>query len=574
MKKIFLLAFLLPFFASGQIISTIAGTGTSGYRGDGWAAISAMVNIPSGLAFDAIGNLYIADGGNNRIRKVDPSGMITTFAGNGVAGYSGDGGVATAANLSLPTGVAVDGSGNVYIADESNQRIRKVSPSGIITTYAGTGAVGNLGDGGPATAAQFYGPSAVATDATGNLYISDQNNNRVRKVNPSGYISAFAGTGVAGFTGDGGPATNAKLNSPRGLLVDGAGNVYISDNLNNCVREVNTAGIITTIAGYGTSGYSGDGGPATAATLNGPQGLAIDATGNMYIAESGNQRIRKILTTGIITTYAGNGSVGYGGDGGLATAAKLYSPDGVTIDNLNNLYFSDKSNQRIRKVTATPPLIKDSFSVYFNNDCYGIQFQVVPHSYHTGQHVKTYFDHGLIVDSPISLIGSVGMANLYKPYASSGIYTIKHVLYNGTVAVDSVTYSHQFTSCQTLTIKFFFDANGNCIKDSAEPFIFNNVTTEVDSNGLPINTISATSGFYYNAYGVPGDIYSFRLLSIPKGIMTTCPISIITDTLFATANNSKYFGFSCTSPTGVFDYSLNAVALGTGIHSQAGYIYI
>jgi uncharacterized protein (TIGR03437 family) len=330
-------------------ITTVAGSGQAGYSGDGGPATSAWLEGPEGVAVDAAGNLYIADGGNSRIRKVTPSGTITTVAGNGRDGYSGDGGLATAASLGYPSDVAVDAAGNLYIADTSNSRVRKVAPTGTITTVAGNGQQSYSGDGGPATAASLSQPRGVAVDAAGNLYIADGVNERIRKVTPAGTITTLAGNGAYKFSGDGGAAAGASLNFPTGVAVDAAGNLYISDG--NRIRKVYVAGTITTVAGNGQAGYSGDGGPATAASLDGPMGLAVDAAGNLYIANTGNQRIRKVTPAGTITTVAGNGQAGYSGDDGPATVASLNYPFGVAVDAAGNLYIAEASNSRIRKVT-------------------------------------------------------------------------------------------------------------------------------------------------------------------------------------------------------------------------------
>jgi len=335
------------------IISTVAGNGTAGYSGDGGAATAAQLSNPFSVAVGSTGNIYIADGSNNRIRKVNTSGIISTVAGNGTAGYSGDGGAATAASLSSPYGVAVDSAGNIYIADRSNNRIRKVNTSGIISTVAGNGALGYSGDGGAATAAQLSSPHRVTVDSSGNIYIADTGNYRIRKVNTSGIISTVAGNGTQGYSGDGGAATAAQINNPYGVAVDSAGNIYIADNGNKRIRKVNTSGIISTVAGNGTGGYLGDGGVATAAQLNNPYGVTVDNNGNIYIADTSNRRIRKVNTSGIISTVAGNGTAGYSGDGGAATAAQLNNPYGVTVDNSGNIYIADTSNRRIRKVNTS-----------------------------------------------------------------------------------------------------------------------------------------------------------------------------------------------------------------------------
>ncbi len=301
---------------------------------------------------DASGNLYIAEQANNRIRKISASGIISTVAGNGSFGFSGDDGVATSASLYYPTHVAVDASGNLYIADQGNNRIRKVSPSGIISTVAGNGSAGFSGDGGLATAASLYRPQGVAVDALGNLYIADISNQRIRKVNTSGIISTVAGIGSFGFSGDGGSATAASLHNPSGVAVDASGNLYIADYSNYRIRKVNTSGIISTVAGNSSYGFSGDGGSATAARLNNPIGVAVDASGNLYIADENNNRIRKVSPSGIISTVAGNGISGFSGDGGAATAASLNYPRGVVVDGSGNLYIADKDNYRIRKVSG------------------------------------------------------------------------------------------------------------------------------------------------------------------------------------------------------------------------------
>ena len=330
-------------------ISTVAGNGTYGYSGDGGPAVAAQLWGPNGVAVDGAGNLYIVDRGNQRIRKVDAAGVISTVAGDGTQGFGGDGGPATAAQLDTPQGVAVDGAGNLYIADGGNNRIRKVDSAGAISTVAGGGPIG---DGGAAVAAQLYYPNGVAPDGAGNLYIADSFNHRIRKVDAAGVISTVAGDGTRGYGGDGGAAVAAQLFAPRGVALDGAGNLYIADNANNRIRKVDAAGVITTVAGDGTRGSGGDGGPATAAQLSSPRGVALDGAGNLYIADRSNHRIRKVDAAGAITTVAGDGTRGFGGDGGPATAAQLSWPNGVALDGSGNLYIADGGNHRIRKVDA------------------------------------------------------------------------------------------------------------------------------------------------------------------------------------------------------------------------------
>ncbi len=339
-----------PTLADPGTITTVAGPGDFG--GDGGAAVAAWLRNPFGVAVDGSGNLYIADWSNQRIRKVDADGSISTVAGDGTEGYSGDGGAATAAQLSGPSGVAVDGSGNLYIADSGNQRIRKVDADGAITTVAGDGTEGYSGDGGAATAARLADPSGVAVDGSGNLYIADRSNRRIRKVDVDGAITTVAGDGTKGYSGDGGAATAAQLSGPSGVAVDGSGNLYIADWSNQRIRKVDADGVITTVAGDGTYGFGGDGGAATAAQLSSPSGVAVDGSGNLYIADRSNRRIRKVDADGVITTVAGDGTYGFGGDGGAATAARLRNPTGVAVDGSGNLYIADSFNHRIRKVDA------------------------------------------------------------------------------------------------------------------------------------------------------------------------------------------------------------------------------
>jgi sugar lactone lactonase YvrE len=335
----------------GYLMTTVAGNGTSGFGGDGGLAAAAQLYVPWGVAVDAFGNLFIADRDNQRIRKVSTSGIITTVAGIGTAGFSGDGGLATAAQLNGPIGVAVDATGNLFISDRGNHRIRKVSASGIITTVAGNGTYGGSGDGGLATTAQMEGPQGLAVDAFGNLFIADTENSRIRKVSAGGVITTVAGTGIPGSAlGDGGLATAAGLYGPWGVAVDALGDLFIADTNNQRIRKVSAGGIITTVAGNSGQGFSGDGGPATAAQLNGPVGVAVDATGNLFIAV--NSRIRAVSATGIITTIGGNGLHGSSGDGGPAIGGALNTPGGISIDAKGNVFFSDPDGSRIRELVS------------------------------------------------------------------------------------------------------------------------------------------------------------------------------------------------------------------------------
>ena len=391
-----------------HIITTIAGTGICGYSGDGGAATAAKLNYPEGVLIDAGGNILFADLNNNRIRKITPAGIITTIAGNGTRGYSGNGGPARKASLNNPTDVFLDPAGNLYIADSSNFVIRKVDPAGIIQTVAGNHTQGFSGDGGPATSAQISSPFGVVADAHGNFYIADSNNLRIRKVDTAGTMTTYAGDGQFGNGGNGGPATSASIGQTQGLLLSnsklyistgsniwavglttqniqivagnangnsgfsGDGQLAVSTTLdfvrgmtmtkggallfadasNGRVRKIASNQIVSTVAG----GYIGDGGNALAATVNLSclcSNIGFDQVGNLYISDASNQRVRKVTPSGTITTVAGTGLTGYSGDGGPATAATLNFPEGVAVDSSGNIYIADSNNLAIRKVDST-----------------------------------------------------------------------------------------------------------------------------------------------------------------------------------------------------------------------------
>ncbi|MFI9011566.1 RICIN domain-containing protein [Actinosynnema sp. NPDC053489] len=333
-------------------ITTVAGTGVTGYGGDGGPATAALLSRPLQVALDGTGNLYVVELGNNRVRKVAPDGTITTVAGTGAGGFSGDGGPATSAQLWAPRGVAVDGAGNLYVADAANSRVRKVAPDGTITTVAGNGTRGFTGDGGPATAAQLSFPCWLALDGAGNLHVADSGNGRVRRVSPDGRITTVAGDGTRGFGGDGGPATSARLSSAHALAVDGAGNLYLADAGNDRVRRVSPDGRITTVAGDGTHGFAGDGGPATSARLARPHGLAVDRAGDLYIADTANDRVRKVAADGTITTVAHVPGSG-GGPGSVHNDLVSFTV-GLAVDPAGTLYLADYRNPRVRAISAAP----------------------------------------------------------------------------------------------------------------------------------------------------------------------------------------------------------------------------
>ena len=352
MKKLLLTSFLFALVcgADAQVIVTAAGKGVAGYSGDGHLATNAELRGPYGVALDDSGNLYICDVINGCVRKVSPAygGIITTIAGNGTPGYSGDGGWGFLAQLGAAYGVAVDHRGNVYIADAGNDCIRKVTPSDTITTIAGRGTAGYNGDGIPATAAFLSGPYGVAVDGIGNIYITDAANYRIRKIDNAGSITTIAGTGVPGYTGDGGRADTAQIYNSGPIEIDRTGNIYFGDSMR--VRKIDTAGFITTVAGNGIWGFSGDSGTATAAELE-PEAIAMDTAGNLFIADGFSGRIRKINTLGIISTVAGDGAGWPLEDGGSPLLAGLGAM-GVAVSNNGDIYIGDVSNNRVRMVTT------------------------------------------------------------------------------------------------------------------------------------------------------------------------------------------------------------------------------
>jgi trimeric autotransporter adhesin len=372
-------------------LSTFAGVGgAQNFSGDGGPANQASLAFPQSIAFDPLGNLYICDTGNSRVRKVDTGGFIATVAGNGVFGFAGDGGLAIVSTLNRPSSAVADGAGNVYIADRNNSRLRQIDPTGTINTLvvnavaglafdasgnlyladgssrvfrvngtaamtpiAGNDTVTFAGDGGPALNVSLNAPFNIVFDATGNLLISDSNNYRLRRVSTAGTITTIAGNGNYKFTGDGGPATNANLNAPGGVAVDQSGNIYVVDSGNHRIRRIGPNGVITTVAGNGVPGFSGDGFSATVASLNNPRAVAVDPSGNLLIGDANNRRIRKVGTNGIISTFAGDGGLSFAGDGLPAVFSPINTPSSVAVDVAGNVYIADSGNNRVLKVDGT-----------------------------------------------------------------------------------------------------------------------------------------------------------------------------------------------------------------------------
>jgi sugar lactone lactonase YvrE len=345
--------------SSSQIITTFAGTGPGGYNGDGIPANTAQLNNPNSVNVLPSGTIIITDGYNQRIRTIDGAGIINTYVGNGTQGYA-DGPVGQAI-VAEATGISYDQQGNLYFADFAGHRVRKIT-SGTVTTLAGTGTAGYGGDGGPGTSAQLNHPCGLWIDPQGNVYFTDRDNHRVRKIDLNGTITTVAGIGTGTYSGDGGPATSAGLNMPNKVAMDASGNLYIADAMNHRVRKVTPGGTISTFAGTGVAGYSGDGGPSTSAQVNRPMGLGIDAAGNIYIADFNNNRFRRVNANGIISTFAGTGTAGSAGDGGSPTSAQLSSPYGINFDNIGTAYIDDPGNNKIRKVTCVQPTVTTSSS--------------------------------------------------------------------------------------------------------------------------------------------------------------------------------------------------------------------
>lgn len=440
-----------------EIISTFAGNDTAGYSGEGGVATLAELNYPNSVVADAAGNVYISDATNNRIRKVNPSGIISTFAGTGVSGYSGDGGSATSAKLNNPNGITIDNSGNIYFADNANNVIRKINNSGVISTICGTETAGYSGDGGPALSAKLKNPSDLAIDASGNIYIADNGNYVVRVINPSGTISTFVGNGTFGYGSNGVSAVTANIGA-YGVTVDYAGNVYISDG-SFTVYKVNSLGIITIYAGGNSLGYSGDGGLATQARLYGTMGIQADNTGNILIADYNNYRIRKVDTSGIISTLAGNGISGSFGNNVPATTAFLNYPNDICIGN-SGYYIADAGNNIVRKIgnCSTPLPVTITWP---SNFC-------------------SYYD----------IVLTANGANSYS-------------WNNGAVITQTISISNTDSAIVSVT-----GANGSCLGTA---------TYQVHINSCPIvNTIAGNGTYQYTAdglsavnapIGTTGDIY-------------------------------------------------------------------
>ncbi|CAK8723016.1 hypothetical protein GKODMF_14590 [Candidatus Electrothrix gigas] len=478
---------------NSSIITTFAGTGSPGYNGDDIPAAEATIDQPDDVSVDRFGNVFIADRSNHRIRKVDTNGIITTVAGNGSSGSEGDGGLAIEAELNHPDDVVVDQLGNIFIADTDNNRIRKVDTNGIITTVAGNGTEGSGGDGGPALEAELDYPFEVAVDEVGNIFIVNEieSGDLIRKVDTNGIITTVAGGGSS--TQDNIPAIQAKIGS-AGIVVDQAGNFFIADDSHHRIRKVDASGIITTVAGTGSSGYSGDGGPALEARLDWPKDVALDQAGNLFIADFSNSRIRKVDSNGTITTVAGNGSSGSKGDGGPALEGSLYRPLEVAVDQLGNVFIAEYDHHRIRKVTFASSVFRSDLLAAGDipfADPNGLGYIMSA----TGLHKKTIdLDSGLVLqefsydadENLISITDQFGNATTIErdvngiPTAivsPDGLRTELHIntdrQLTQIVYPDSTAYTFTYTADDLMTVEtepngnrfeHHFDANGKILE--------------------------------------------------------------------------------------------------------------
>jgi sugar lactone lactonase YvrE len=532
---------------SGWVISTVAGNGYPGFDGDGRPATVTALNSPSGVAVDTAGNLFIADTYNQRIRKVTPGGVISTVAGNGTLGFSGDGNAATSAQLNSPSGIAVDAAGNLFIADASNYRVRKVTPGGLISTVAGNGTLGFSGDGGPATAAQLAYPHGVAVDTAGNLFIADEGNNCVRKVTSGGLISTVAGigfNGVGGFSGDGGPATAAKLDYPFGLAVDAAGDLFIADTLNNRVRKVTPGGVISTVAGNATEGFSGDGGPATSAQLYNPHGVTVDTAGNLFIADYNNHRVRKVTPAGVINTVAGNGTQGFSGDGGPANSAELYCPEGVAVDTVGNLFIADEGNNCARKVTPGGVIstVAGNATEGFSGDG------------GTATSAQLYNPSGVAVDAADNLFIAdtgndrvrkvAGASNISMNLTSGGSATSYTAGLNGTTQTGYATATINTGAAPYGTAVFSFKQNGVTVSEAGVPasppttaaciFIDYRSTVAAIPGRSSAGTVNIDTGIAVVNYGSATANLTYTLRNVAGGTLATGHGTLAAGAHFAT----------------------------------------
>ena len=576
MKKFILSCCLSLFAGSGAFAQTGTVTTVAGCNmciltpADGAVATMAEFYESAGIALDASRNVYIVDRGVHKLRRIlSSTNLVYTVAGDGVAGFAGDGMTASATGVRLnnPNGLCIDAGNNIYIADEGNGRVRKIdATTGIINTIAGGGA--SIADGVPATSASLT-PRCVYVDAAGNIYTSG--NNQLRKINgTTGIITTVAGNGTVADAGDGGPATAAGIQGPvEHITMDAVGNIYFVSAARNSVRKINVStGIITTVIGGSTC-------PAGSVFSCG-----VDVAGNVIVMDRANYVIRQWdAATNVTYTIAGGGSSVAEYTPALSAYVHGYR---MYMDYAaGNIYFTDSSHW-IRKMSYSPSSYatfgRDSFVTSINKLCSGPVLSVNTANYTTAMNLKTWFGDGTTDVTSVSpnCSGMGGIAVISHVYANSGTYTIKQVLYNGTIPLDSMHRTYQHSLCNELYVKNYYEANTNCIKESTDNLISKPAIFQVDSNGIAVDTISATSGFYYKAYGNTGDVYSFKPIIIGSGLNVICPVSgILYDTLKPRVYNldTNYLGFSCSSGT-LFDLSIDPVIPVTGINDQWGHIYV
>jgi sugar lactone lactonase YvrE len=485
-------------------MTTYVGTGSSGFSGDGGKATEARLNVPAGLAFDRSGNLYIADRNNHRIRKVDTRGTITTIAGTGTAGFSGDGGLATQAQLNLPSGVALDGKGNIFISDRSNNRIRVIDSKGKILTYAGSGNDGFRGDNGPALKASIDRPFGIALDRKGNLYIADRRNNRVRKVNTQGIITTVAGDGGYFMMGDNGPAYRASIAGPTGVVVDDQGTLYIADRENNRIRAVDSEGMISTVVGTGQQDYNGDSEVGRDTNLHLPFGVALTPDGKLLVVDRSHYRIRSIdLKRGSVKTIAGNGKKMFAGDGGPATGASLSFPHGIAVDKKDNVLISDKGNYRIRKISPDGIILTIAGNGIRGN--IGDDMPAMKASIYGATSLKLNNKDEMFILSPsgfVSLIRKIDEKGIMRKFletvAPKYLKSIANSKYKGKVQTGELAIITTFSDIA-------FDHKGNMFISDR----LNHQIRKVDSKGN-ISTIAGTGESAHYGDGGPASEAAFR----------------------------------------------------------------
>ena len=551
-----------------------------GFSGDGAHASEAQFSYIYGVTTDKAGNLYVGDEMNYRIRKIDlATGIVTTIAGTGTQGYSGDGGPAINANIngSFNT-LCANANGDLYFYDGTAFVIRKIDGStGIITTFAGNGNNYSAGNGGLAINAAIETPQGL-TITNNHLYIAT--NCRVRKIDlATDTITAVAGNGFAGYTGDGGPAVNATLGYLFGIAGDAYGNIYIPDNTNHVIRKVDAnTGIITTICGTGQSGMAIDNIPAITAQLDEPWDIEIDMNGNLLIADFGNGRIRRIdMATGIINNVAGFGTYIGSTDEAVPALSARVDPRYLCVDKFNNIYFTQSANS-VRKITVNPPAVNiasDSFSVQAFHECNNTQFVARITTYDVAPYsIKTYYGngqdntHGFVQRQQVE-----GTSVFDYSYPISGSYPVKHVLYNGSNPIDSIQYQLQYNLCRSVSANVFLDGNSDCAFDpNTESSLSQAATIRVDSNNVVIDTVSVLGKFTYHTFGNIGDVYKFTVLDLPLGVQSSCLNGVFTDTIQTTTYTGTHdLGTECGTGS-AFDLSVNAHFTGTGTAADADII--